>query len=213
MLPLFFSFIPFRFLPQLYYVAYGFLPSAPCVFHVLFLLPWGHYPPLETYLTVLLVFRPRPRESPACLGPSLAHFCFPSCDFPRQGSLTAACDYLPHYPLLPPLRGFSSSFYYSFPGSLPSERVPFLLSLLHVMCRTHFLPRVIPQTFRPLCRIRRRPSKLLPLPPPFRRHSYPCSPGSSVCFSSRSSYIYFTFYLKPSCGKHFPGICLHQRNG
>ena len=129
-LPLSLSFPPFRFLPRLYYVASGFFPSSPCLVPVLLFLPWVHFPPLTTQLPVLLVFPPLPWESPACLGPTSAHFRFPSRDFPRQGSSPAPCDSLPHFPLLHPPRGIFPSLFRTQPVSPPSVSVPLPRSLL-----------------------------------------------------------------------------------
>ena len=108
-----------------------------------------------------LVFWLCPQESPACVGSTLAHFCFPSRDFPQKGYSPAAFDSLQHSPLLRPPWTRSPSLSHTRPGSPPSASVPLPRSLMRMLHRTRSLMHVIPQIRCPLCQIRRHPVNLL----------------------------------------------------
>ena len=117
-LPLSLSLLPFSCLPRLFYVVCSYLPSSSYVDPAMLSPPWAHYFSLETLSPVLLVFQPLPWESPACLGPKSTYFRFPSPNLPRQGSSPAACDYLPHFPLLCSPKARFSSLLHVRPGYL-----------------------------------------------------------------------------------------------
>ena len=58
------------------------------------------------------------------MGATSTHFCFTSRDLPRQGSLPAVCDSLPHFLLLHPPPDCLKYLLHTRPGSLPFAIMP-----------------------------------------------------------------------------------------